>query len=263
VDARSHLASLVGKTIETFSEASNIVLRLQGDDVIVATRRSPQGQPVPIAWVQAALDRLRRDGEVEISVASVGYRSAFVGAALAALPGASTAHNPQRILLPAASDTRGRTRVDGSSSDVAVVEEAVRPRAHGQRWSESPAVRRAIELHAMQAAIQHYTGQDWGVEDVSAICSYDLHCERDNRVLRVEVKGTTSAGERVLLTRNEVAQVRAEYPNTALFILADVTVAKKADDRPSAHGGRAVVLEPWMPGDEDLEPIAYEYRVPR
>jgi hypothetical protein len=263
VDAPSHLASLVGKTIQTLSGASNTVLRLQGDDVIVATRRSPQGQPVPIAWVQAALDRLRRDGEVEISVASVGYRSAFVGAALATLPGARTARNPQRVLLPAASDTKGRTLVDGSSSDVAVVEEAVRPRARGQRWSASPAVRRAIELHAMQAAIEHYTEQDWSVEDVSTFCAYDLHCERDDRVLRVEVKGTTSAGERVLLTRNEVAEAKAKYPSTALFILAEVTLIKEADDKPTARGGRTIVKEPWVPRDEDLEPIAYEYRVPR
>jgi hypothetical protein len=263
VDARSHLASLVGRTIQTLSGASNTVLRLEGDAVIVATRRSPQGQPVPIVWVQGALDRLRRDGEVEISVASVGYRSAFVGAALATLPGASTAHNPQRVMLPAASDARGGTLVDGNSSEVAVVEEAIRPRARGQRWSASPAVRRAIELHAMQAAIEHYTEQDWSVENVSAFCAYDLHCERDDRVLRVEVKGTTSAGERVLLTRNEVAQAKAEYPNTALFILADVAVTKEADGSPSARGGRAVVLEPWMPRDEDLEPIAFEYTVQR
>ena len=114
LDARSHLASLVGTTIQTLSGASNTVLRLQGNEVIVATARSPQGQPVPIAWVQAALERLRRDGEVEISVASVGYRSAFVGAALAALPGASTAHKPQRVLLPAASGTKDRTLSMGS-----------------------------------------------------------------------------------------------------------------------------------------------------
>ena len=143
------------------------------------------------------------------------------------------------------------------------MEEAVRPRARGQRWSASPAVRRAIELHAMQAAIEHYTGQGWSVEDVSTFSSYDLHCEQDDRVLCVEVKGTTSTGERVLLTRNEVAQARAGYPNTALFVLAEVTVIKEADDRPSARGGRAVVLGPWAPGDEDLQPIAYEYTVPR
>jgi predicted RNA-binding protein with PUA-like domain len=262
VDARSHLASLVGRTIQTLTGAPNTVLRLEGDDVIVATTRSPQGQPVPIAWVQAALDRLLRDGEVAISVASVGYRSAFVGAALAALPGASTARDPLRVLLPASSDT-GRTPNGGVSSEVAAVEEAVRPRAHGQRWSQSPAVRRAIELHAMQAAVEHYTGQGWSVEDVSAYCPYDLHCERDDRILRVEVKGTTSTGERVLVTRNEVAGARAGHPSTALFVLADVTVVKEADGRPSARGGRAVVREPWMPADEDLEPIAYEYTVPR
>jgi hypothetical protein len=42
---------------------------------------------VPIAWVQDALDRLDRDGEIEISVESVRYRSAFIGAVLLALPG--------------------------------------------------------------------------------------------------------------------------------------------------------------------------------
>ena len=51
----------------------------------MATARSPTGQPVPIAWVQHALDRLAADGEIEISVESVGYRSAFIGAVLGAL----------------------------------------------------------------------------------------------------------------------------------------------------------------------------------
>jgi hypothetical protein len=262
VTARSHLASLVGRSVQTLSGAANTVLRLQGDDVIVATERSPQGQPVPIAWVQAALDRLQRDGEVEINVASVGYRSAFVGAALAALPGARTAHNPQRVLLPTASDTTMKAPLGEGSPEDTVVQEVIRPRARGQRWGQSPNARRAIELHAMHAAIEHYRGQGWRVEDVSTFSSYDLHCEQDGRTLRVEVKGTTSTGERVLLTRNEVAQAKAGYPDTALFVLAYVTVTREADDSPSTLGGKAIVLEPWMPSDEHLEPIAYEYDVP-
>jgi hypothetical protein len=40
---------------------------------------------VPIARVQEALDRLGPDGEVEISVESVGYRSAFIGAVSSSL----------------------------------------------------------------------------------------------------------------------------------------------------------------------------------
>ena len=55
---------------------------------MVGTTRSPSVQRVPIAWVREVLDRLSRDGELEISIASVGYRSAFIGAVLLTIPGA-------------------------------------------------------------------------------------------------------------------------------------------------------------------------------
>jgi hypothetical protein len=69
---------------------------------------------------------------VEISVASVGYRSAFVGAALAALPGARTAQDPLRVLLPPSAPGVG-TQPAGTevSSDIEAVRDAVRPRARG------------------------------------------------------------------------------------------------------------------------------------
>lgn len=58
----------------------NRVSAIDDESVLIWTTRSPSGQPVPIAWVQEALDRIERDGEVEISVQSVEYRSAFIGA---------------------------------------------------------------------------------------------------------------------------------------------------------------------------------------
>ena len=56
---------------------------------------------MPIEWVQAALDRLEADGEVEISVAAVGYRSAFIGAILREVAGAEVVPeaSPPRIRL--------------------------------------------------------------------------------------------------------------------------------------------------------------------
>jgi hypothetical protein len=84
-DARQVLGNLIGKTIQTLTARPNTVLALEGDAVRVATARSPQGALVPVEWVQEALDRLAADGEVEIGVDSVGYRSAFVGAVLASL----------------------------------------------------------------------------------------------------------------------------------------------------------------------------------
>jgi hypothetical protein len=86
-DARAFLRSLESRPLKTVTGRPNRVLRLDGDQVIVWTTRSPGGQPVPIAWVQDALDRLERDGEIEISVESVRYRSAFIGAVLLELPG--------------------------------------------------------------------------------------------------------------------------------------------------------------------------------
>ena len=78
-DAREVLKNLIGKTIRTLTGRPNKVLGLEGDEVRVATTRSPKGTLVPIAWVQDALDRLATDGDIEISVESVGCRSAFVG----------------------------------------------------------------------------------------------------------------------------------------------------------------------------------------
>jgi hypothetical protein len=100
-DARSFLASLVGRTLRTVSGRENRILEIDGDRVCVWTSRSPAGQLVPVAWVQEALDRLERDGEIEISVASVGYRSAFIGAVLQELPGAGVVRSgsPPRIRL--------------------------------------------------------------------------------------------------------------------------------------------------------------------
>lgn len=94
------MESLVGEEITTVTGRPNRVLSLGNDNVVVATGQSLGGQPVPIAWVQAGLDRLRDNREVEVSVASLGYRSSFVGAVLLTLP---TAHliraTPPRIQL--------------------------------------------------------------------------------------------------------------------------------------------------------------------
>jgi len=96
-DARLVLEGLVGEEIRTLTGRPNTVLAVEGDTVRVATTRSPAGQPVPIKWVQDALDRLATEGEVEISVSSVGYRSAFIGAVLSALDGTEASPSTMHV----------------------------------------------------------------------------------------------------------------------------------------------------------------------
>ncbi len=88
----------------------------------------------------------------------------------------------------------------------------------GQGFRMDAAARQAIEQHAMQEAINHYEEQGWSVTDISATCSYDLFCKRNKgEELHVEVKGTTSDGQQILLTANEVEHARYRYPNVALL----------------------------------------------
>src|SRR5687768_4261686 len=95
--AREVLEPLVGRLIHTISGQPNRILGIEASHAIVATGKSPDGQPVPLEWIQSALNRLYEEDELEISVESVGYRSAFIGAVLATSPGATCSRRPQRV----------------------------------------------------------------------------------------------------------------------------------------------------------------------
>jgi hypothetical protein len=62
------------------------------------------------------------------------------------------------------------------------------------------------------------------ITDVSATESYDFECVLRGQETHVEVKGTTSAGERVPLTRNEVAHARECHPNVVLIVVSRIRV---------------------------------------
>ena len=99
MDARADLRSLVGRRSTRSPGIAHRILEVTDSDVIVATDKSPGREAVPIAEVQAAIDMLERDGEVRIDVKTVGYRSAFVGAVLATVPGAAVRTSPRRVKL--------------------------------------------------------------------------------------------------------------------------------------------------------------------
>jgi hypothetical protein len=98
-DARAHLESLVGETIDTLTGRPNSILRVEGETVFVGTGKSPGGKPVPIQWVQDAMDQLAAAGELAIEVETVGYRSAFIGAVLLTLPDVVRVEGTRRVKL--------------------------------------------------------------------------------------------------------------------------------------------------------------------
>lgn len=126
---------------------------------------------------------------------------------------------------------------------------------------QNAAQRRAIELQAMNLARVHLEGLGYlRIRDVSGRQSYDYLCQGPAGDFYVEVKGTTSSGDSVILTRNEVELHRAEYPSNALIVVSGIELA--GDDRLDAVGGSVQMTSPWFIDDDDLSVISYQYYTP-
>ncbi|MBI4467811.1 MAG: DUF3883 domain-containing protein [Acidobacteria bacterium] len=140
--------------------------------------------------------------------------------------------------------------------DRRVVESIVRARSvsTGQGWGGSFENRRGIEAYAMSMAVRHYSALWPQVSDVSANEPFDLLCRHGERELRVEVKGTTSEGCSVLLTRNEVRHAQANVDKMALFVVSKITSSASG----SCSGGVITVFEPWDIAQSELDAVAYE-----
>jgi hypothetical protein len=133
-------------------------------------------------------------------------------------------------------------------------------RGAGQGFGLSTAERRVVEMHAIHRARAHLESLQWRVRDVSATKPYDFECKRASEEMIVEVKGTTSIGEQIVLTKNEVAVHRARHPNNALIIVHSITLTRSPGN-PSAEGGELVMLSPWEIVESQLRPLAFQYTV--
>jgi hypothetical protein len=141
------------------------------------------------------------------------------------------------------------------------IEEAAGRRSYARRRGGARltvAEKKVIEMEAVRQAILYFKAQGWeSVEDVGDTKSFDLACKSGEEFLYVEVKGTTSHGEAIVLTRNEVELHKNEYPKNALFVLHDIVLTK--GDDPAANGGVQKVFQPWEIMDEKLRAIGYDY----
>lgn len=153
-----------------------------------------------------------------------------------------------------------KTKNDDTANDVQAEDssfEANSAQQDGQGRLPDSLLRKQIELYAMRLAADYYSREGWKVSDTSAHKPYDLLCRRDGRELRVEVKGTQSAGEAIMVTAGEVKSAREAA--TALFIVYGVTI----ESREPLHlsGGSVRLIPKWYPQDDNLTPTAFTYRV--
>jgi hypothetical protein len=158
--------------------------------------------------------------------------------------------------------TEGQPNNDVEGGDVtpsASVPKQVR-RA-GQGFMRDSQRKLAIESCAMLAAKRYFGERDYEVIDVSGYEPFDLLCRKGSSEVHVEVKGTTSSGEKVFLTKNEVRHARAHSEDMVLFVVHGISLVDSPDG-PQAIGGTFRILENWLPTEVDLTPETYSYRVP-
>ena len=160
-------------------------------------------------------------------------------------------------------------RNDGAGPPNGEVEEAVsqfevvagrrRRKSLSQGRQTDPALRAAVEAHAMNLALEHY--EELGVVvDTSLTESYDYAVDIEGVEWHIEVKGTTTPGEQVLLTPNEVKH-GLTFPNVALFVVSDIRI-ENHEGGPVAVGGSVQIHHPWSLDTESLSATGYTYVVP-
>ena len=120
--------------------------------------------------------------------------------------------------------------------------------------------KKVIEDHAVEVAMKLLEKKGFThIKDVGKNHSYDIAAKLSGIDFYIEVKGTISLGEKVVLTKNEVLLHRQEHPNNALIVVSQIELDR--NEPPSASGGNVLFISPWQILDSDLEALGYDYSI--
>jgi hypothetical protein len=143
----------------------------------------------------------------------------------------------------------------------AAAETAGRPKRSFAGFRLNAAERSLIEMHAVAAATEHYVDLGARVKYVGNRLPYDLEVKLGDKSLSVEVKGTVTSGDQLILTRGEVEHHRKAYPANALAVVAGISLDRTTDP-PSVSGGSVHETRPWNIDEDALTVISYIYESP-
>lgn len=129
------------------------------------------------------------------------------------------------------------------------------PEARMAGYEPDSSKRKLIEQRAMKAAKKLLRAEGFtGIRDTHAGHCYDFICRKGSALIYVEVKGTATSGEKVILTRNEVEHANRKKP--ALVIVHSIDVRGG-----TAKGGECRLFKNWTPRRKDLTALYYSYAV--
>ncbi|MFD0597308.1 DUF3883 domain-containing protein [Catellatospora coxensis] len=124
-----------------------------------------------------------------------------------------------------------------------------------QGWQMDPVRRRKVEDAAQNRLMAHYRDRGWTVHDVRFGNPYDAIATKNGRTLWLEAKGTETAGDTVIVSRNEVRWAKEHPGDCVLGILSNVVF--RPDGEVDAEGGVFRVMA-WNPDDTVLKPRSFD-----
>lgn len=104
--------------------------------------------------------------------------------------------------------------------------------------------------------MQHYRDQGYDVVDMRIGNSFDARATKNDEVLYLEAKGTTTDGSSVIVSRGEVAWARSHVGECVLGVLSGVRFTADNDIDPVS--GRLQLFE-WLPDDDELAPRVLDW----
>jgi hypothetical protein len=134
-----------------------------------------------------------------------------------------------------------------------------RPRTRQGRLMDQKK-RDLVEALAMQECAKIYEREGYVLENKSKTRPYDYIAHKEQSILRIEVKGTTSSLGKVTITVGELLAVRNDRVPTDLFVLYDISLVEVSPGEFRAEGGRHY-KERWNPDESRLRPLQYEYTI--
>lgn len=145
-------------------------------------------------------------------------------------------------------------------NDVSPRPRTAEPRSKTSGYISDPELRRAIEIQAMNQADVLLKELGYSTRDVSASSPYDIHAERGDEVLAVEVKGSTGTATTVELTIGEVKKAQ-ESGIGSMLVVVDQIPAAKTDSGIQTGAGRVRFWPDWSPDQlsDRLMPIRFRY----
>ena len=149
---------------------------------------------------------------------------------------------------------------------ITAVESVARPtgaivKGKGQGFGLTHEERCLIEQHAMSLAHGWLVAAGFdNIKDVHASHSCDFVAFKDGVEHFIEIKGTTSGAEKILLTANEVRLHTSSYPYNVLIIVHGIDLV---ETRSVARGGTVLAFYPWEISQCTLEPLSYACVLPK